>query len=937
MLRGWTLAAVGISTLFATTATAQPAAGVSLAERLGLSAGPHESEAPSARPMYDPNVRPAAVAAEDGPRSPRETALKPPKRKPSGGGLFSHIKLPSLMPGSSTQEQLADPPMAYDPSESAVPRNAAPRGTTQSQTQTQARTQASQGARTPGRSPAATAATPQRRTTTAPGTTAAAPARMATPRVARSSPRNDNRHNELADALTGLRDATAAEESQNMTGSGTPADDTVASEGSIDVTPPAADGGEEAPSYMNDEAGSAGTTGAATRGSTAAGSTTRGSARGPVDVRDALLGNESAPTGNSTTTTTPRATAAAPTTKTTTSPAPTSTAVRRTPPASNPVITPAARRATTQSTAPARRSPPLTPIVEADAAADLRTDVASAPNRSAAPATPSDSVDNPGEALGGIVAEPTPPAFEATPTTPAPPTATPTRTSAPITRSETVGPVVKGIGNLRPKREVLLSCKVPVIVSSVSGPQRIVVGRTAEYKVMLENKGDETARDMVATIVVPNGADVLDAAASNGAVDQPSSTSDSTTHTVQWRLYELGAGASQTLTLQLIPRSGRTMQLAVKCEQAPSMAEATVEVQEPKLQMNITGPAEVVFGKSQRYSLTLANPGSGNADDVVIELVPPGGDPKSPVKHKVGALAAGASKTIELELTAREAGDLKMLASAVAAGDLHAEAVKTVVCRKAELDVDWRGPEKNFAGAVATYYIRVRNPGTAAADKVAVEVSLPPGVELIDASAGHSWDANRHLVVWQPGAIGSNEERFMQLQCKLSKPGVNQMELVARTEAGDLSDVQSVPVTVEALADLKLQVSDPEGVLPVGQTGLYEIHVQNRGKTAAHGVNVVAMFSEGVDPSHVEGGQHDIRDGRVAFRTIDSLPAGAEVVLRIHAKATQPGTHVFRTEVVCDDLETKLVAEETTRFFVEEERWADASSAYSDKGDATTR
>ena len=238
---------------------------------------------------------------------------------------------------------------------------------------------------------------------------------------------------------------------------------------------------------------------------------------------------------------------------------------------------------------------------------------------------------------------------------------------------------------------------------------------------------------------------------------------------------------------------------------------------------------------------------------------------------------------------------------------------------------------------MATYFLRLRNPGTAPADKVAVELALPPGAELVDASAGHFWDAARHTVTWKPGAVGSGEERFMQLRCKLSQPGVNEMELVARTEAGDLSDVHSVPVTVEALADLKLQVSDPEGVLPVGETVLYEIHVQNRGQIAARGVNVIAMFSEGIEPAHVEGGQHEIRDGRVAFRTIDALPAGAEVVLRIHAKATQPGTHVFRTEVVCDDLETKLAAEETTRFFVEEERWADASAAYSDSGAATTR
>ena len=62
------------------------------------------------------------------------------------------------------------------------------------------------------------------------------------------------------------------------------------------------------------------------------------------------------------------------------------------------------------------------------------------------------------------------------------------------------------------------------------------------------------------------------------------------------------------------------------------------------------------------------------------------------------------------------------------------------------------------------------------------------------------------------------------------------------------------------------EVVDPKGVVPVGEMAVYEIHIKNRGMTAARGVNVVAMFSEGIDPSHVEGGQHSIRDGRVTFR-----------------------------------------------------------------------
>jgi hypothetical protein len=63
---------------------------------------------------------------------------------------------------------------------------------------------------------------------------------------------------------------------------------------------------------------------------------------------------------------------------------------------------------------------------------------------------------------------------------------------------------------------------------------------------------------------------------------------------------------------------------------------------------------------------------------------------------------------------------------------------------------------------------------------------------------------------------------------------------------------------------------------------------------------------------------YTVDDGRVTFRTIEELPAGREIVLRIRARAAQAGTHVFRAEVLCRDLEIKLAAEETTRFYAED-------------------
>jgi hypothetical protein len=113
-------------------------------------------------------------------------------------------------------------------------------------------------------------------------------------------------------------------------------------------------------------------------------------------------------------------------------------------------------------------------------------------------------------------------------------------------------------------------------------------------------------------------------------------------------------------------------------------------------------------------------------------------------------------------------------------------------------------------------------------------------------------------------------------------------------------------------------VSDPTGPVPVGDDAVYEIHVLNRGNCAAQDVNVVALFSDGLEPEAVDGSQYTVSDGRVSFRNIDKIPAGQNVTLRIHARAMKPGTHVFRAEVLCKDVDIKLAAEETTRFYQDE-------------------
>lgn len=463
---------------------------------------------------------------------------------------------------------------------------------------------------------------------------------------------------------------------------------------------------------------------------------------------------------------------------------------------------------------------------------------------------------------------------------------------------------------------ILVSNQTPVITTEIRGPKQILVGREAVYRVRLQNEGTSGAEGIVASVRIPAWAQVIDTVATQGSV-QPSQNA-ATPAQVEWHLPNLEPRAIETLDIRLIPRESRPLELGISWTLAPVGSRAIVEVQEAKLNVDVAGPTEVLFDKPQVFRLTLSNPGTGTAENVKLELVPPGSGRESATTHTIGELLPGDSKTVEIELTAREAGKLMVQAIASAEGGLSSEISKEIFCRKPELELDWRGPATKYAGTTATYFIRVRNPGTAPAEDITVKVKLPEGAEFISGSEGQTFSAQGREVAWQLGTLAPGDDSYMELKCVVKAAGMNQLQVTATNAAGNLSDSATAETNVIALADLKLEVSDPSGPIAVGSPATYEIRVQNRGSSTAKNVNIVALFSDGIEPDQAEGAMFTVTDGRVTFRTIEDLPAGREIALRIRAHAVQPGTHVFRAEVHCADAEIKLAAEETTRFYADD-------------------
>ena len=372
---------------------------------------------------------------------------------------------------------------------------------------------------------------------------------------------------------------------------------------------------------------------------------------------------------------------------------------------------------------------------------------------------------------------------------------------------------------------VLFKRQSPLLSVETAGPRTVVIGKEAVYTVTLSNGGDVAAQDLVVGVKIPDWTDVVGSQPSAGTT-RPSLADGS--EPFQWRIPRLEAHGKETLTLRLVPRKGRPFDLNVQWTFSPIASQTMVDVQEPKLVMNIAGPDEVLYGQSKLYRLTLSNPGTGKAENVAIDLWPVGNASAAPTRHPLGTLRAGESKVVELELTARQGGTVTIHAGASADPGLKTEATQEVLVRRAAVAVAIDGAKSRYAGTVAGYTIKVSNPGNAPAENVRVTAALPPEAKFTSATQGGQWKADMAKVVWTLPTLRPGEEQTLELRCTLSAPGANKLQVMSNA-AGDLNDMADMVTNVEALADLKLDVSEPAGPIAVGDEMVYELRVRNRG------------------------------------------------------------------------------------------------------------
>ena len=460
--------------------------------------------------------------------------------------------------------------------------------------------------------------------------------------------------------------------------------------------------------------------------------------------------------------------------------------------------------------------------------------------------------------------------------------------------------------------DVLMTHGSPALDVRTVGPRRITVGKPASFVVSISNSAPVAADQVVVTIDLPPWADVVGAEPSTGTTGWAEPVGSS--KPFQWVVGRLVAEGREDLILDIVPRKSLPFDLAVKWDYKPVTSQAAIEVQEPKLEITLDGPREILYGAKEVYRLELYNSGTGDAENVELSLVAVGAGKNRPATHTVGLVEAGTRKAVEVELTARQTGGLTVRVEARGDGGVEARLLEEIVVVKPELEVQIEAPAVQYLNAVVEYKIRVSNSGTASAKGVTITAAIPTGAKHESSAPGGVLGTGASEVTWTLDSLAPGAEKSFTLSCTLEQPGARHLKVRTAAE-GDLRASSQATTIVETMPDLVLDVKDPVGPIPVGTEATYRVAIRNRGTQTALGVEVVAYFSRGIEPTAAQGGRHRIGSGQVVFEPIVSLGVGEERTLEIQARAETAGNHICRVEVHCKASGIRLVSEEMTHFY----------------------
>ncbi len=439
-------------------------------------------------------------------------------------------------------------------------------------------------------------------------------------------------------------------------------------------------------------------------------------------------------------------------------------------------------------------------------------------------------------------------------------------------------------------------------------PEEVQVGREATFRVKVTNSGQTAAHGVRVHDEVPRGTRLV-------ATDPPSSR-DAQGKLV-WELETLQPGEEASVEMRLMPEEEGEIGSVATVSFAAD-ASARVVATKPELTVRTSAPDQVMIGEEFEMTITLSNPGSGIAYDVVLEEhVPPGLQHVAgeELEYAVGDLKPNETRELDLTLVAERPGMVTNLLRARAEANLNVENRLEIDVISPQLDVALDGPKHRYLERQATYELSISNVGTAPARNVELVAHLPAGLDYVAANNKGEYEAATRTVHWMLEELPVKKPGSVRLTTMPVEMGEQNLRFVCTGEPG-LAVEGEQPVVVEGIAAILFQVVDVEDPIEVGGETTYEIRVVNQGSKAATNVWLEATMPPGMRAVAAEGpASYRIDGNRVYFEGLPRLAPKADTTYRVRVQGLQPGDQRLSVKLQTAEMDTPVTKEESTRVY----------------------
>ena len=324
-------------------------------------------------------------------------------------------------------------------------------------------------------------------------------------------------------------------------------------------------------------------------------------------------------------------------------------------------------------------------------------------------------------------------------------------------------------------------------------------------------------------------------------------------------LFNLGtvaAGSEQIIALKVKPTKVGTID-HISAVSLMVGARAHTSIQEPMLRVEQTvSPAKVLKGQQVVFRITVSNPGSGPARNVIVRAKLSSGLRTSSgdevVEQTIPVLRAQEHVELDpLEVDTIAGGEQTCTVTAesddVTAAPADVKVVRNVTVLTPKLELTIQGPQTRYTDTQADYTVNVANPGTAAAKNVRVSITLPPsgGKLLKPLPSGTEWNPSTQKLSWvisnlEPTRPAAQPGKANSMTIHVLLGGVGSYRVVAEAKAGDLYASNAVVTSISGMADLDVDVDEKKRVLDMGESTIFDITIKNLGTKEAKGVQVSA-------------------------------------------------------------------------------------------------